>query len=135
METYHTTQNYGIGCDHVTKIIPLEWNGNIYGLVMDVAQYILCFVARYVNVSYRKRTVTTFSTSSVFEIHISYKTHGAYANYNFWRKCFFWQKKMSLLCPKFIFGSPKRTKCTPLSLRTPFVVFVVDKLLCKFWPS
>ena len=31
---------------------------------MDVAQYIiLCFVATYVNVSYRKRTVTTFSTS------------------------------------------------------------------------
>ena len=27
---------------------------------MDVAQYILCFVARYLNISCRKHTITTF---------------------------------------------------------------------------
>ena len=53
---------------------------------MDVAQYILCFVARYVNVSCRERTVATFSRSSAFEMHISYKMHGDYAKYVFWKQ-------------------------------------------------
>ena len=46
---------------------------------MDVAQYILCFVARYIHVSCRKRTVTKFSTSSAFETHISFEMHDAHA--------------------------------------------------------
>ena len=53
---------------------------------MDVAQYILCFVARYVNISCRKRTATIFSTSSAFETHISYKLHGAYAKCDFFAR-------------------------------------------------
>ena len=72
---------------------------------MDVAQYILCFVARYVNVSYSKGSVTMFSTSCAFEMHISYRTHGAYPKYDFLRNF--------ALCPKFIFGSPNRTKRAP----------------------
>ena len=56
---------------------------------MDLAQYILCNVARYVNVSCRKRTVTTFSTCSEFEMHISFKMHGAYAKHNLLRKILF----------------------------------------------
>ena len=56
---------------------------------MDVAQYILCFVARYVNILCRKRTVTTFSVYSGFETHISYKMHVSYA------KCKFLQDLMS----------------------------------------
>ena len=44
---------------------------------------VVAHLAKYVNVSYRKRSVTTFSTSSAFEIHKSYKTHSAYAKYGF----------------------------------------------------
>ena len=40
---------------------------------MDVAQYILCFVTRYVNIACMKHTVTTFNTSSAIETYISYK--------------------------------------------------------------
>ena len=73
----------------------LERNSDIiyyisYILVMDVAQYILCFMARYVNISCRRRTVTMFSTSSAFETHISYKMHCVYA------KCDILQDLMSL---------------------------------------
>ena len=60
---------------------------------MDAAQYILCFVARYVNISCRKRTITTIvgyvrfkrtrRMSSAFETHISYEIDGAYAKCNF----------------------------------------------------
>ena len=61
---------------------------------MDVAQYILCFVARYLNISCRKRTITTVSTSSAFEMHISYKMHGAYAKCNFLQDFMTWSTYM-----------------------------------------
>ena len=62
---------------------------------MDVAQYILCFLARYANVSCRKRTVTMFSMSSVFEMHISYKIQDVYAKCNFLQDLMSWSTYLS----------------------------------------
>ena len=116
---------------------------------MDVAQYILCFVARYVNILFRKRTITTFSMSSAFETHISYKVHGAYAKWDFLQDLMSWSTY--LLYPRRI----TYKKCVPYSkynffaqnlflvhpnvchqrLVRHFPTFVNDKFLCKFWPT
>ena len=93
---------------------------------MDVAQYILCFVARYVNISCRKRTITTFCMICAFQTHISYKKHGAYAKCNFLQDFMSWFADLSYPC------RITYKKCVPYSKYNFFEKNLFLKNKCRY---